>query len=187
MKKTILFAVLALAFVAVPVFAEQVVTNTTSQEVVQGEPCEDYYSDTVVLRARGVAEDYEQQLAAEMARAAAVDELSQQISSAVQSMLTNYKKSVRVNLSRESCRRVEGMVAIAVDECTGFRVVCRQTQRYQQNGVNLYKHYIVIEVDTKEILKPVFDQIQEDEELKLDLDYENFEDKLNLGDAPVVE
>lgn len=142
-------------------------------------PCGDYYSTAELLRALGIGEDYEQQMAAEMARSAALEELASQISTSVQSLVNNYKKSLRINLKRESIRRVEGMTMTAVDQTTNFRIVCRKTTSYVLDGEKLFKQYMVVEVAKDELLEPIYEGIQEDEELKLDMDYQQFAEEFD--------
>ena len=86
----------------------------------------------------------------------------------------NYKKSVRQNLKRESLRRVEGLTMTEVDQATGFRVACRKTTTYVQNGERIFKTYMVIELGEDQLLKPIYEGIQKDDELKIDGDYQSF-------------
>ena len=144
------------------------------QEVEFNEPCMDYESTANLIRARGIGEDFEQQLSAEMARSAAIEELGSQISTKVQALLMNYKKSVHQNLKRESLRRVEGLTMTEVDQATGFRVACRKTTTYFQNGERIFKTYMVIELGEDQLLKPIYEGIQKDDELKIDGDYQSF-------------
>ena len=144
------------------------------QEVEFNEPCMEFESTANLIRARGIGEDLEQQLSAEMARSAAIEELGSQISTKVQALLMNYKKSIRQNLKRESLRRVEGLTMTEVDQATGFRVACRKTTTYIQNGERIFKTYMVIELGEDQLLKPIYDKIQKDDELKIDGDYQSF-------------
>ena len=159
--------------------AKQRAEAQAAQEQEVEVPCGDYYSTSEVIRALGIGEDYEQQMATEMARSAALEELASQISTSVQALVSNYKKSMRVNLKRESVRRVEGMAMTAVDQTTGYRIACRKTTSYVLNGEKLFKNYMVIEVNKDELLEPIYDSIQEDEELKVDMDYQKFSEEFD--------
>ena len=159
--------------------AKQRAEAQAAQEQEVEVPCGDYYSTSEVIRALGIGEDYEQQMATEMARSAALEELASQISTSVQALVSNYKKSMRVNLKRESVRRVEGMAMTAVDQTTGYRIACRKTTSYVLNGEKLFKNYMVIEVNKDELLEPIYDNIQEDEELKVDMDYQKFSEEFD--------
>lgn len=144
------------------------------QEMEFEEPCMDYESTANLIRARGIGEDFEQQLSVEMARSAALEELGSQISTKVQALLMNYKKSIRQSLKRESLRRVEGLTMTEVDQATGYRIACRKTKTYVQNGERIFKTYLVIELGEDQLLKPIYDGIQKDDELKIDADYQSF-------------
>lgn len=134
----------------------------------------DYQSTANTIYARGTGEDYEQQLSVEMARSAAIEELGSQISTKVQALVMNYKKSVRQNLKRESMRRIEGLTMTEVDQTTGYRIACRKTMTYVQNGERIFKTYVVIELGEDQLLKPIYDGLQKDDELKIDGDYQSF-------------
>lgn len=143
------------------------------------EPCMDYESTAEMIRARGIGEDFEQQMSADVARATALEELASQISTHIQSLVSNYKKQERKNLSRESLRRVEGMTQTEVDETSGFRIACRKTKTFVQNGERIFKTYMVVEVSTDMLLKPIYNAIQSDDELKIESDYEKFKSEFN--------
>lgn len=138
------------------------------------EPCMDYESTANIIYGRGSGEDFEQQMSVEIARSAALEELGSQISTKVQALLMNYKKSIRQNMKRESLRRVEGLTMTEVDQATGFRVACRKTMTYVQNGERIFKTYMVIELGEDQLLKPIYEGIQKDDELKIDGDYQSF-------------
>lgn len=144
------------------------------QEKEFNEPCMEFESTAGLIRARGIGEDFEQQLSVEMARSAAIEELASQLSTKVQALLMNYKKSVRQNLKRESLRRVEGLTMTEVDQNTSYRIACRKTMTYEQNGERIFKTYVVVELGEDMLLKPIYDGIQKDEELKIDQDYQAF-------------
>ncbi|MBR1808214.1 MAG: hypothetical protein IJ776_02350 [Paludibacteraceae bacterium] len=144
------------------------------QEVDFNEPCMDFESTADLIRARGIGEDFEQQLSVEMARSAAIEELGSQISTKMQALLMNYKKSKRQNLKRESLRRVEGLTMTEVNQSTGYRIACRKTVTYVQNGERIFKTYMVVELGADQLLKPIYDGIQKDNELKIDGDYQSF-------------
>lgn len=151
------------------------------QEVEVVEPCSeaDFPSTAELIRAHGVGEDEEQQMSVEAARSAAIEELGSQISTKVQALVSNYRKSVRNGLKRESLRRIEGLTMTEVDQTSGYRVACRKTVTYVQNGQRVFKTYMMIELGADQILKPVYDQIQGDEELKIEEGYQQFKKDFN--------
>lgn len=144
------------------------------QGVKFDEPCMDFESTATLIRARGVGEDEEQQASVEAARSAAIEELGSQLSTKVQSLVMNYKKNIRAGKRRESLRRIEGLTMTEVDQATGYRVACRETKLFYEDGKPLYKTFMVIELGEDMLLKPIYDGIQKDEELKVDADYKSF-------------
>ena len=150
-----------------------------AQEVEVSEPCSELYTTATLIRGRGVGEDYDQQMAVELARSAALEEMASQINTSVQAIVSNYKKTMRINLTRESKQRMEGMTLTAVEQSTGYRIACRKTTSYVLNGEKLFKHYMVVEVAKDELLEPIYEGIQEDEELQLDMDYQKFAEEFD--------
>ena len=45
------------------------------------------------------------------------------------------------------------------------------------NGDKLYKSYMVLEIGADELLKPLYEGLQQEEDLKLDYDYEKFKEE----------
>ena len=150
-----------------------------AQEVEVSEPCGDLLTTATLIRGRGIGEDYDQQMAVELARSAALEEMASQINTSVQAIVSNYKKTMRINLTRESKQRMEGMTLTAVEQSTGYRIACRKTTSYVLNGEKLFKHYMVVEVAKDELLEPIYEGIQEDEELQLDMDYQKFAEEFD--------
>ena len=148
-----------------------------AQEVEVVEYCADYYSTKELIRGKGIGEDFDQQMSTDMARVAALEELSSQVETKVQSLVLNYKNSKRVNLTRESKQYMQGLTKLVVDNATGFRIVCRKTTSYVLNGDKLYKSYMVLEIGADELLKPLYEGLQQEEDLNLDYDYEKFKEE----------
>ena len=47
------------------------------------------------------------------------------------------------------------------------------------NGEKLYKGYVAIEIDTDEILRPIYVDIQKERGLEIEFDYEDFKEIFN--------
>lgn len=144
------------------------------QEVELNEPCMEFESTAELIRARGIGEAIEQQASVEIARSAALKELASQISTNVNSLLSDYMKSINNENDYSFIRRVEGLTMTEVNRATGYRVACRKTTTYMLNGKRIYKTYIVVELPADQLLKPIYDGIQKDDELKIDADYNAF-------------
>lgn len=138
------------------------------------EPCSDYLSSADVIYGRGTGEDFEQQLSADIARTSAIEELGSQLSTRVQALVTKYRKQARKNTKRESISRIEGLTMTEVDQTTSYRIACRKTKTYIQDGERLFKTYMVIELSEDQLLHPIFNKIQKDDELNVEADYQSF-------------
>lgn len=172
MKKVMIIS--SMLFLGMVMFNNNVMAQIDNEEVEFNEPCSDYTSSADVIFGRGVGEDYEQQMSVDMARTSAIEELASQLSTKVQSLVSNYRKQERKNTSRESIRRIEGLTMTEVDQSTGFRVACRKTTTYMNKGEKMYKTYMVIELNEDVILSSLYKKIQKDEDLKVDADYYSF-------------
>jgi hypothetical protein len=172
MKKVMIIS--SMLFLGMVMFNNNVMAQVDNEEVEFNEPCSDYNSSADVIFGRGVGEDYEQQMSVDMARTSAIEELASQLSTKVQSLVSNYRKQERKNTSRESIRRIEGLTMTEVDQSTGFRVACRKTTTYMYKGEKMYKTYMVIELNEDVILSSLYKKIQKDEDLKVDADYYSF-------------
>ena len=144
------------------------------QEVEFNEPCSDYMSSGDVIYGRGSGEDFEQQLSADIARTAALEQLASQLSTKVQALVTNYRKQARKNTKRESISRIEGLTVTEVDQATGYRIACRKTMTYIQDGERLFKTYMVVELNEDVLLSAIYKKIQKDDELNVEADYQAF-------------
>lgn len=172
MKKVMIIS--SMLFLGMMMFNNNVMAQVYNEEVEFNEPCSDYTSSADVIFGRGVGEDYEQQMSVDMARTSAIEELASQLSTKVQSLVSNYRKQERRNTSRESIRRIEGLTMTEVDQSTGFRIACRKTTNYMYKGEKMYKTYMVIELNEDVILSSLYKKIQKDEDLKVDADYYSF-------------
>ena len=172
MKKVMILS--SMLFLGMMMFNNNVMAQVDNEEVEFNEPCSDYTSSADVIFGRGVGEDYEQQMSVDMARTSAIEELASQLSTKVQSLVSNYRKQERRNTSRESIRRIEGLTMTEVDQSTGFRIACRKTTNYMYKGEKMYKTYMVIELNEDVILSSLYKKIQKDEDLKVDADYYSF-------------
>lgn len=143
------------------------------------EPCDDYVSTADVIYGRGTGEDFEQQLSADIARTAALEQLASQLSTNVQAMVTNYRKQARKNTKRESISRIEGLTITEVDQAVGYRIACRKTMTYVQDGERLFKTYMVVELNEDILLSNIYKKLQQDPELNVDASYNQFKQEFD--------
>lgn len=151
------------------------------QEVDFDEPCSDYMSSDNVIYGRGTGEDFEQQMSADIARTSALEELASQLSTKVQALVSKYQKQARKKAKRESISRIEGLTVTEVDQATGYRIACRKTKTYIQDGEKLYKTYMVVELNEDQLLHSIFNKVQKDAELNVDADYQSFKKEFDAN------
>ena len=149
------------------------------QEKEFNEPCDDYMSTADVIYGRGTGEDFEQQLSADIARTAALEQLASQLSTKVQAMVTNYRKQARKNTKRESISRIEGLTVTEVDQAVGYRIACHKTKTYVQDGERLFKTYMVVELNEDILLSNIYKKLQQDPELNVDASYNQFKQEFD--------
>ena len=145
------------------------------------EPCSDYMSSDNVIYGRGIGEDFEQQLSVDIARTSAIEELASQLSTKVQALVTKYHKQARKKTKRESISRIEGLTVTEVDQSTSFRIACRKTKTYYEDGERLFKTYMVVELSEDQLLHSIYNKIQKDQELNVDADYQSFKKEFDAN------
>lgn len=149
------------------------------QEQDFDEPCADYISTADVVYGRGSGEDFEQQLSADIARTAAIEQLAAQLATKVQAMVTNYRKQARKNTKRETLGRIEGLTLTEVDQAVGFRIACRKTKTYIQDGERIFKTYMVVELNEDIMLSAIYKKLQQDPEMNVDANYNQFKQEFD--------
>ena len=149
------------------------------QEVEFNEPCQDYLSDMEVIRGRGIGEDLDHQFSVDLARTSALENMASQISTKVQALLSRNRKQAKKGLSRESLQKAEDMVQTEVDQTTGYRVACSKTMTFTENGQRVFKTYMVVEAGASQLLKPLYEGLQKEEDLQLDMNFDEFKQQFD--------
>ena len=146
------------------------------QEVAHEEPCSemDYPSTEVLMRGHGIGVDRNQQFSIEKAKGYAINDLAQQISSKVESLLRLQNQSWDQNESNNYAGMAKQEIEIAVQQTTGYNIACRKTMTYSQNNVRLMKTYMIIEVSAEKVLKAAYDVLQKNNQTKIEESFEDF-------------
>jgi len=146
------------------------------QEVAHEEPCSemDYPSTEVLMRGHGIGVDRNQQFSIEKAKGYAINDLAQQISSKVESLLRLQNQSWDQNESNNYAGMAKQEIEIAVQQTTGYNIACRKTMTYSQNNVRLMKTYMIIEVSAEKVLKAAYDALQKNNQTKIEESFEDF-------------
>lgn len=146
------------------------------QEVEFNEPCssDDWESTEELIRGRGIGEDLDHQMSVDIARSAAIEALASQVSTKVSSLISRERKNAKKNISRSSLQKAEAMTVTQVEETMGYRDACRKTVTFVEDGARVFKTYMVVELPADKLLKSIYGGLQEDEDLKLDMNFDEF-------------
>lgn len=157
------------------------------QEVDFDEPCMDAGSTDSYIRARGIAQSLNHQSARTNAQKIAVRDLASKMGTTVQALLKSYSKDESFDtLTDESSASgmsfeeiTENMVKQKVEQNTSFSTPCEKTKTFTKNGKTVYKCYMIVQMGKDDILKPIYQQIQEDAHNRLRVDYNRFSEEFD--------
>lgn len=144
-------------------------------------PCSDCQSTNEKICAVAVRESMDQQMAKQMARSSALEELASKINVTVKAVIDDYYNSRSVNMNEETKRRFEGLSRQVIDQSVkGYRTACEKySLSTKPNGAEVYKCYYGVELGTDDVAKSLYKGLSNDDKLRLDYDYEKFKDEFN--------
>ena len=174
MNKPMFLAIIAAVVMVMPMYAQE--------ETLIEVPCTgpEFFSTHEMIRGNGIGESMQQQMARRMAYSAAVKSLASSISTTIDAVFSTYVKDESVNMDETFYQKYEGMQQEMVSQTTGYRTICEKYATYTNNANRrIYKCYIAIEIDTDEVLKPVYELTQQDDSDKLNVEYEQFKEEFN--------
>ena len=165
--------------------AKRQAAEKAAQEVDLDEPCMDANSTDTYLRARGIGESLQQQSARTKAQTMALRDLAGKINVAVKSVLRMYTNDESTDMMTDETsatgmyieEKMENMVKQVVDQNLRYSTPCEKTRTYMKNNRKIYKCYMVVQVGMDDMLKPIYNQIQKENSIRLKQDYENFKDE----------
>ncbi len=135
-------------------------------------PAEQYPSTDALIRARGVGESTDMVMSRKVASANTLENLSKKISVSVKGVIDNYNIRRQKQLNEDVEKRFEEMTRQVVNQkITGYRTVCNKQTKTKDNK---YRTYLVYELPIDNVLKPVYNKISKDDELRVDYDYQKF-------------
>ncbi len=147
------------------------------REVEVNVPCcgEEFFSTSTLLRASGNGQSMNQQVAKNMARSSALQELTSKVKVAVEALVKNYYKSENLNMTETFEQRFQEMTVQKIkEEISGYRTICEKYAKIMNNGRPAFKCFMAIEIGKDELLKPVFETLTEDQSAQIDMDYNTF-------------
>lgn len=174
MKKTIFLAAIAAAMmVGMPA---QVSAQKNGQEVEVNDPCplEQYPSTAEVIRGHGVGVDRNQQFSVTKARTYAINDLAAQLSTTIDAVMKMSDESWDMGANSEYAGHALQEIQAVIKQSTGFNIVCRKTVSVMQNGMNMMKTYMVVELKTDQVLKQSYDVLHDDPNISFEQSYEDF-------------
>lgn len=165
--------------------AKRQAAEKAAQEVDLDEPCIDANSTDTYLRARGIGESLQQQSARTKAQTIALRDLGGKINVAVKSVLRMYTNDESTDMMTDETsatgmyieEKMENMVKQVVDQNLRYSTPCEKTRTYMKNNRKIYKCYMIVQVGMDDMLKPIYNQIQKENSIRLKQDYENFKEE----------
>lgn len=169
----IVFAVIFAAMLFTQCRSTQTATSPAGEQEVFN-PCAgpEFFSDESFIRANNFANSPNQQMSKRMARNAALEELAGFLNSAVSGVFDSYARQIGINNITEYNERVENRILVALDEqISGARTICERQTRLSNGS---YNTYIALELPVERIFDSIDQRIKQDDELRLEYNYENF-------------
>lgn len=154
----------------------------TDEEIPVVVPCSgpDYFSTPDIIRGSGIGESMQQQMARRMAYSNALKDLTSKISTSIDAVFTMFVNDESINLDETLYQKYEGTQQEQIHQTTGYHTICEKYAIYtNNNGRKMYKCYLAIEIDTDDILKPIYGTTQQEGSEELNVEYDLFKEEFN--------
>jgi hypothetical protein len=143
-------------------------------------PCGDFsLSSAGVIRAFGMESSMDAQVAKRIARTAALEELASKIEITVKTVAEDYTLRTKRNLTEALEQRFQSKTQTVVNRTlSGYTTAC---EKFTQNkSTKKFSCYIALEITEDKVLKPIYQELKQDETLKDALpSYEKFSETFN--------
>jgi hypothetical protein len=126
-------------------------------------PCHEYNtSEDGVIRATAIETHEDPQLAKDIARTVALEELASKIEVTVNSITDYYVNTVTSNQNiRETLKEFNKQTHTTVNQAVnGYEIICTEYEYNSEKGI--YRCYLTLQVKEKNIIKPVYDNLKTD-------------------------
>ena len=166
------------AFVAMMCVFGVPTANAQSEEVEITEYCTlDQVQESNTVHGRGIGESRNQQQARSKARAAAIQELGENIQMNLKSFAKNFSSSVTVNDDEEYIDVSKSLSHRIVNQwITNLKTVCEKGTTYTNaKGVKVYKYYQLVEFDKEKMEKAAYEGLKEAGLLRADYELSQFQ------------
>lgn len=154
------------------------VAKAQSEEVEIKEYCTiDQVQGSEALHGRGIGESRNQQMARSKSRAAALQELGENIQMNLKSLAKAFNASFTVNDDEEYIDVTKNISQrIVNNELTNIKTICEKGVTYTNaKGVKMYKYYQLVEFDKSKIEKEAYNGLKEAGVLKAGYEYDQFQ------------
>jgi hypothetical protein len=132
----------------------------------------EFQSDAKAFRYSSIGESMDQMTAKKKAMSEARAGLAATINVKVKSVVDNYVKSSNYNNKEELMKNYEGINREVVDQVlSGTIVKCEKTT---MTKTGTYKYYVCLELGGNEVLQSLNNRMSNNEQLKVDYNYEKF-------------
>lgn len=159
-----------------------------AQEVdINDEPCTEVGSSESYIRARGIGESLQQQMARTKAQANAIRELGSKIGTTVQALIKHFANEETISVLTDDNaadgmsfeEKINSMTKLKVEQNLSYNTFCEKTRAYMKNNKKIFKCYMTIQAGKDDLLKPIYDELQKKAENKLNADYNSFSEEFD--------
>ena len=157
----------------------KVMTPADSGEVEIKIPCSgaEYQSNSKALRYSAIGESMDQMTAKKKAMSEARAGLAAAVNTLVKGVTDNYVKSGNYNNKEELMKNYEGMTREVLNQSiSGSTVICEKTTMTKSGT---YKYYVCLELGSNDILQQINNKMTNNEQLKVDYNYEKYKKTFN--------
>lgn len=133
---------------------------------------QEYQSTDGFIRARSYGESNDMGMSSKVARSNTLSDLASKIEVTVQAVIDNYNGRRMKDLNESVEKRYEELVREVVNQkINGYKTICDKVTKTKNDK---YRTYYVFELPIDNVLNPVYNKISNDDELKIDYDYQKF-------------
>ncbi len=155
------------------------VVAADSGEVEVKTPCAgaEFNSNSKALRFSAIGESMDQMTAKKKAMSEARAGLAGAVNTLIKGVTDNYVKSSNYNNKEELMKNYEGVNREVINQSlSGSTVICEKTT---MTKAGTYKYYVCLELGGNDILQQMNNKMTNNEQLKVDYNYEKFKKTFN--------
>ena len=153
----------------------KVVASKDTGEVEISTPCtgSEFQSNSKALRFSAIGESMDQMTAKKKAMSEARAGLAGAVNTVVKGVIDNYVKSGNFNNKEELMKNYEGVQREVVNQSLAGTIVICEKNTFNKITGN-YKSYVCIELGGGDVLQTINNKMTNNEQLKVDYNYEKF-------------